>query len=168
MVRNPPPPSNTKRYWLMKSEPDSFSLEDLKDSPNRTTRWDGVRNYQARNFMLREMQIGDPVLFYHSNCKEPAVVGLAEVSSEPYPDPTAFDPKSPYHDPKSNPENPRWHLVDITYLRAFKEPVTLAAIRGRPELADLLILRKGNRLSITPVDEPHFQIICEMGGLAPS
>jgi predicted RNA-binding protein with PUA-like domain len=165
MARPPHSPSSTKRYWLIKSEPETFSLSNLRDSPNQTTRWDGVRNYQARNFMLKEMQIGDPVLFYHSNCKDPGVVGLAEVSSEPYPDPTAFDSKSPYHDPKSDPRKPRWQLVDITYLRTFEKPVTLAAMRGRPELADLLILRKGNRLSITPVEEPHFQVICEMGGV---
>jgi len=161
-------PSSAKRYWLMKSEPETFSLADLQESPKQTTRWDGIRNYQARNFMLRDMQIGDPVLFYHSNCKDPGVVGLAEVSSEAYPDPTAFDPKSPYHDPKSDPGKPRWFLVDITYLRTFTEPVLLATMRGRPELGDLLILRKGNRLSITPVEESHFKMICEMGGLSPS
>lgn len=151
------------RYWLMKSEPDEFSLEDLLSRPGKIEPWTGVRNYQARNFMRDSMAVGDPVLFYHSNCPQPGVAGLAEVASKPYPDPTALDPQSDYFDAKSTAENPRWLLVDVRYRETFVSPVSLEAIKACPELADMLILRRGNRLSITPVDKAHFERIVSMG-----
>ncbi len=151
-----------ERAWLMKSEPYTFSIDDLEAAPNQTTQWEGVRNYQARNFMRDEMRPGDPVLFYHSNCKSPGVVGLAEIAGKPYPDPTAFDNKSPYYDPKSKPENPRWILVDVRFLKKFSKPVTLTELRKTPSLSNLLILRRGNRLSITPVTPKELKIILKM------
>lgn len=154
------------RYWLMKSEPETFSLEDLESRPGKKEPWDGIRNYQARNFMRDEMSKGDGVLFYHSNCKEPGVVGLAEVvNDEAYPDPTQFDPKSNYYDPKATKEKPRWLLVDIGYKAAFKNPVTLRQIREDPKLADMLVVRRGQRLSIQPVERKHFEHICRLGGV---
>jgi len=147
----------------MKSEPDAFSIDDLETRPGQREPWDGVRNYQARNFMRDEMKIGDPVLFYHSNCKPPGVVGLAEVASEPHPDKTAFDPKSKYYDEKSDPENPRWILVDVKFVRKFKETVPLAALKEEPALSEMKILQKGNRLSITPVTPKEFDRIVKMG-----
>lgn len=145
------------RYWLMKSEPDEASIDDLFSAPKRTLPWTGVRNYQARNFMRDIMRIGDGVLFYHSSCPEPGIAGIAEVVSGPYPDPTQFDPKSPYYDAKSTREAPRWVLVDVRFVK--KTPlVSLAELRAHPELAGMRVLAKGNRLSITPVtdDEWHF------------
>jgi predicted RNA-binding protein with PUA-like domain len=127
----------------MKSEPTSFSFEDLKKSENKTTHWDGVRNYQARNFMMKDMKIGDEVLFYHSNCDVPGVVGLAYVSSEPYPDFTAFDKNSKYYDPKSTPEKPRWFMVDITWKADFKRIVSLKEIKSIPELSSMKLVQKG-------------------------
>lgn len=137
-------------YWLMKSEPDECSIDDLARLPGQTVPWTGVRNYQARNFMRETMRIGDGVLFYHSSCAEPGIAGLAEVASGPYPDPTQFDPDSPYHDPKAQPEAPRWWLVDVRLVRKTRL-LPLREMRSRPELADLLVLKPGNRLSITPV-----------------
>ncbi len=152
------------RYWLMKSEPDVFSLDDLKAAPRQTTPWEGVRNYQARNFMRDDMQAGDKVLYYHSNCDEPGVVGLATVSSDAaYPDPTQFDPKSPYHDAKSTPENPRWLLVDVRYDRHFKKPVSLKAIKEHSRLKEMKVAQRGMRLSIQPVDKVHFDLLCKLG-----
>jgi predicted RNA-binding protein with PUA-like domain len=148
------------RYWLMKSEPDEASIDDLANAPSRTLPWTGVRNYQARNFMRDAMRIGDGVLFYHSSCPEPGIAGLAKVVSTPYPDPTQFDPKSPYYDPKSKPEEPRWLLVDVKFVK--KIPlVSLAELRKHPELADMRVLAKGNRLSITPVTEAEWRYITE-------
>lgn len=152
------------QYWLMKSEPETFSLEDLASRPGQTEPWDGIRNYQARNFLRDRMRVGDAVLFYHSNCPVPGVAGLAEVVSGAYPDPTAFDPASPYHDPKSDPENPRWMLVDVGYRGHLREPVSLKALRGNERLANLRILQKGNRLSITPVEKEEYEEIVRMGG----
>jgi predicted RNA-binding protein with PUA-like domain len=149
--------------WLMKSEPDVFSLEDLKNADNKTTMWEGVRNYQARNFMRDSMKKGDKVLFYHSNCKEPGIVGLAEVSSKSaYPDPTQFDPASKYHDAGSDPDNPRWLVVDIRYRKELKRPVTLKDIKAHPELRDMKVAQRGMRLSVQPVEDKHFNIIMEM------
>ncbi len=145
-------------YWLMKSEPEECSVDDALAAKKSTVPWVGVRNYQARNFMRDGMQVGDGVLFYHSSCAEPGIVGIAEVASTPYPDPTQFDPKSPYYDPKSKPEEPRWMLVDVQVLRKIPN-ITLPALRARPELADLQVLRKGNRLSITPVEPKHWKAI---------
>ena len=137
-------------YWLMKSEPDECSIDDLARLPNQTVPWTGVRNYQARNFMRDAMRVGDGVLFYHSSCAQPGIAGLAEVASAPYPDPTQFDPASRYHDPKASPEAPRWWLVDVRLVRKTRL-LCLKEMRERPELADLLVLKPANRLSITPV-----------------
>jgi len=146
------------QYWLMKSEPDEASIDDALAAPNATLPWVGVRNYQARNFMRDAMRIGDGVLFYHSSCAEPGIAGLAEVASTPYPDPTQFDPDSKYYDPKSSVENPRWMLVDVR--ATAKTPLlTLPQLRAQPELADMQILRRGNRLSITPVTPPEWRCI---------
>ncbi|UOD34228.1 EVE domain-containing protein [Deferribacteraceae bacterium V6Fe1] len=153
------------KYWLMKSEPKSFSFEDLKNALNQTTPWDGVRNYQARNFMKNEMKIGDIVLFYHSNCAEPGVVGLGMVASEAYPDFTQFDINSKYHDPKSRQDNPRWFLVDIKYLMDFPKIVTLSAIKDNENLNDMLVVKKGMRLSIQPVKDAEFKEIVIMSTL---
>lgn len=148
------------QYWLMKSEPDTFSLSDLKNRPGKREPWDGVRNYQARNFMRDDMKKGDGVLFYHSNTNPPGVVGLAEVASKPYPDPTAFDPKSKYFDPKSDTDNPRWILVDVRYRKTFKKAVTLEQMKTMPALKDMRVLQRGNRLSITPVTKAEYDAIC--------
>ena len=145
-------------YWLMKSEPEECSVDDALAVPNSTVPWVGVRNYQARNFMRDAMRVDDGVLFYHSSCAEPGIVGIGRVASTPYPDPTQFDAKSPYHDPKSKHEEPRWLLVDVQVLRKIPN-ITLPALRARPELAELVVLRKGNRLSITPVEPPHWKAI---------
>lgn len=152
-----------RRCWLIKSEPDEFSIEDLAKRPRQSEPWTGVRNYQARNFMRDEMRSGDPILFYHSNCAEPGVVGLAEVASPPYPDPTAFDSGSPYFDSKSSAEDPRWLLVDVRLREIFPATVTLAQMKSDPALAEMLILRRGNRLSITPVGPEHFDHITALG-----
>ena len=148
------------QYWLMKSEPETFSLSDLKNRPGKREPWDGVRNYQARNFMRDAMKKGDGVLFYHSNTNPPGVVGLAEVASKPYPDPTAFDPKSKYFDPKSDTDNPRWILVDVRYRKTFKKAVTLEKMKTMPALKDMRVLQRGNRLSITPVTKAEYDAIC--------
>ena len=153
----------SKHYWLMKSEPDTFSFQDLKNRPKKREPWDGVRNYQARNFMRDAMSVGDGVLFYHSNTKPPGIVGLAEVASQAYPDPTAFDKQSKYYDEKSDPNNPRWFLVDVVYKKDFKHQVSLEAMKAMPELAEMKVLQKGNRLSITPVSEQEFKAICAAG-----
>ncbi len=145
-----------KQFWLMKSEPDEASIDTLQQTG--TLPWTGVRNYQARNFMRDGMRLGDGVLFYHSSCPEPGIAGIAEVCSTAYPDPTQFDPDSPYHDPKSTQEAPRWLLVDVRFVK--KIPlIPLAALRSHPELVDMTVLRRGNRLSITPVTPHEWRII---------
>jgi len=146
------------RHWLMKSEPDEFSIDDLVRSPRQETAWFGVRNYQARNYMRDEMKVGDRAFFYHSSCAEPGIAGIVEVCSAAHADATQFDPKSPYHDPKSTRENPRWVGVDVRLL-AKTRLVPLAELRARPELADMVILRRGNRLSITPVTRSEWKVI---------
>lgn len=152
-------------YWLMKSEPNVFSIDDLKNAPRKTEPWDGIRNYQARNFMRDDMKKGDVVLFYHSNCAEPGIVGLAEIASKAaYPDPTQFDKKSKYHDPKSDPENPRWLLVDVKYRRKLKKPVTLKAIKEHKVLKDMKVAQRGMRLSIQPVEKKHAEIVLKLSG----
>ncbi|MGE9291375.1 MAG: EVE domain-containing protein [Puniceicoccales bacterium] len=151
-----------KKYWLMKSEPDTFSIEDLERCENGTEPWDGIRNYQARNFMRDEMKVGDKILFYHSNCKVPGVVGLAEVASEPYPDRTAFDSSSKYFDEKSDPAKPRWILVDVRFQEKFPRTVSLAEMKETPALNEMKILQRGNRLSITPVAKPEFDLIVKL------
>ena len=151
------------RYWLMKSEPGECSVDDALAAPNATVPWVGVRNYQARNFMRDTMQVDDGVLFYHSSCAEPGIVGLARVASTAYPDPTQFDPDSPYFDAKSRPEEPRWLLVDVQVLRKTRN-LTLPELRAQPALAELLLLRRGNRLSITPVEPQHWRVISALLG----
>ncbi|CAN7623297.1 EVE domain-containing protein [Variovorax paradoxus] len=150
-------------YWLMKSEPDEVSIDDALAAPNATVAWTGVRNYQARNFMRDGMKIGDGVLFYHSSCPEPGIAGIARVASGIKPDPTQFDPKSPYYDPASKKDDPRWLLVDVQAVRKTRL-LPLPELRARPELADLVVLRKGNRLSITPVEPAHWRVIEKMLG----
>jgi predicted RNA-binding protein with PUA-like domain len=147
------------RYWLMKSEPDAYSIDDL--ARDKTTNWNGVRNYQARNFMRDQMKVGDQVLYYHSNCEEPGIVGIAEVSKLAYPDPSQFDKKSKYYDPKSSPDDPRWLNVDIRFVRKIV-PVTLEAMRKHAALASMRILQRGNRLSITPVDPAEWKFVLRL------
>ena len=147
-------------YWLMKSEPDAYSIDDLKR--DRREPWEGIRNYQARNMMRDDMKVGDKVFFYHSNCKEPGIVGIAKVASKPYPDATQFDPDSKYFDSKSDPENPRWILVDVTFVRKTQRNITLTEIKAHPGLDDMILTRKGNRLSVMPVDREHWDIILGM------
>jgi predicted RNA-binding protein with PUA-like domain len=153
------------RYWLMKSEPDEFSIDDLVAAKRRTTAWIGVRNYQARNFMRDQMQRGDRAFFYHSSCPEPGIAGVVEVASTAYPDPTQFEKKSPYYDPKATPATPRWMLVDVR-LVAKTRLVPLAELRTHAELADLRILQRGNRLSITPVEPAEWAFITALAGRA--
>lgn len=150
-------------FWLMKSEPDEFSIDDLVRAPRKTTPWFGVRNYQARNFMRDDMKIGDGVLFYHSSCPAPGIAGVAAVSSVPYPDETQFDPKSPYFDAKSTREEPRWMLVDVKLVRKTRL-LTLEQIRAVPALEDMVTLRRGNRLSITPVTPAEWKAITRLIG----
>lgn len=150
-------------YWLMKSEPETFSFADLKNCPKQTEPWDGVRNYQARNMMRDDMRIGDGVLFYHSNCKVPGIVGIAEVASESYPDHTQFDPESKYYDPKSTSDNPRWMLVDIRHKEPLPRELPLAELRDHVEqLSELALLRKGNRLSIMPVSKKDWNYLLKL------
>ncbi|MDH3612754.1 MAG: EVE domain-containing protein [Gammaproteobacteria bacterium] len=144
-------------YWLMKSEPDVYSIDDLERDGREM--WDSIRNYQARNMMRDDMRIGDEVFFYHSSCKEPGITGIARVASEPYPDPTQFDPDSKYFDPKSGKDNPRWILVDVEFVRKLKQPITLTRIKAQPGLEDMVLTRRGNRLSIMPVSQEHWDLI---------
>lgn len=155
-------------YWLMKSEPGEFAFEDLAERPGRTEPWSGVRNYQARNMMRDAMKAGDQVFFYHSNTATPGVVGIAEVVREAYPDHTAFDPDDPHFDPASDPGRPRWYMVDVKYVRPLARLVTLAELRNYPELAGLALLRKGNRLSVMPVAQAHWDFILSREDQAPA
>jgi predicted RNA-binding protein with PUA-like domain len=154
-------------YWLMKAEPAEASIDDVLALPNATVGWTGVRNYQARNFMRDGMQFGDGVLFYHSSCAEPGIVGIARVASGIRVDPTQFDPASPYFDAASKPESPRWLLVDVQVLHKTRN-LTLPQLRAEPALQELLVLKKGNRLSITPVEARHWEHIVGLLGLAPT
>jgi len=149
------------RYWLMKSEPSDVSIDDLAGLPNQTVDWYGVRNYQARNFMRDQMKVGDGVLFYHSNCDAPGVVGIAEVSKLAYPDRLQFEKGHKYYDPKATPENPRWFNVDVKLVRKTRL-LSLQEMRHYPELANLRILQKGNRLSITPIDPKDWEFILSL------
>ncbi|MBT4762438.1 MAG: EVE domain-containing protein [Bdellovibrionaceae bacterium] len=149
-------------YWLMKSEPDAYSIDDLKK--DKKTLWDGIRNYQARNFMMKDMQIGDQVLFYHSNAKPPGIVGLGEISKQAMPDPTQFDKKSNYFDAKSSKENPRWHCVEVKYKDKFKSMLSLNEIKEVKPLKDMMVIKKGARLSIQPVDKKDFNYILKTLG----
>ncbi|MBL7664602.1 MAG: EVE domain-containing protein [Bacteriovoracaceae bacterium] len=149
--------------WLIKSEPDVFSFENLMKSPKSTTCWHGVRNYQARNYMRDEMKLGDLVLYYHSNCDVPGVVGIAKVVKESYPDATAFEKKSDYFDPKATKENPRWFMVDVQAVAPMKQHVSLEDIKKNSKLSQMKLVQKGSRLSVQPVTESEFQEICKMG-----
>ena len=153
-------------YWLFKSEPDTFGIDDLAAMPRRTTHWDGVRNYQARNMMRDEMKRGDLGFFYHSSCAEPGIVGTVKVVKAGYPDQTAFDAGSTYFDADSDPAKPRWYMVDVQLVRRFAQPVTLEVLRRHADgkLKDLLILRRGNRLSVTPVSERDWKFINALAG----
>ena len=155
-----------KRYWLLKSEPKAFSFEDLAACPDRTTAWEGIRNYQARNLLRDEVKRGDGILFYHSNANPPAVVGTAVVAREAYPDPHQFDRKSRYHDPRADPAEPRWVTIDVRYDRPLPRPVGLPVLRETPALAGMALLRKGNRLSVQPVSADEWKTILRLGGLA--
>ena len=147
-------------YWLMKSEPHVYSFDDLVN--DKTTHWDGVRNYQARNFMRDKMKIGDYVLFYHSNHKPPHIAGIARVSKEGYPDFTAFDTDSKYFDASSNPENPRWIMVDLEAVKPLKTIISLLELKENPKLENMLVVQKGQRLSVQPVEKKHFEEILRM------
>jgi predicted RNA-binding protein with PUA-like domain len=150
-----------RQYWLLKSEPESFSIGDLAAGPNQTTCWDGVRNYQARNFM-RAMRIGDGVLFYHSSAKPPLVAGTAVVVREAYPDHTAWEPGNHHFDPKASPDNPIWDMVDIRLEQVFDQPLALDALRGMPALAKMELLRRGSRLSVQPVSKNEFETVLKL------
>ncbi len=150
------------RHWLMKSEPDDFSIDDL--ARVGTEPWTGVRNYQARNFMRDGMREGDGILFYHSSCAEPGVVGIAEVASAAYPDPTQFQRRSKYFDPASKPDEPRWMLVDVRFVRKLRRIITLAELKASDELEDFALLRRGNRLSVMPVGAAHWRFILGLEG----
>lgn len=150
-------------YWLIKSEPDAFSIDDLKNSPGKKDHWDGIRNYQARNFIRDDMNKGDLAFFYHSNCKPPGIVGICEIVSDAYPDHTAFDPNEKYFDPKSDPENPRWLMVDVKYRRKTRRMISLEEIkRYSDRLEGFPLIRRGNRLSIMPVSKDHWDFILEL------
>jgi predicted RNA-binding protein with PUA-like domain len=150
--------------WLMKSEPELFGIDDLEARPDQTEPWDGVRNYQARNMMRDQMKLGDQVLFYHSNCAEPGIVGIMEVAREGYPDHTAFDPKSDHYDPKSEPERPRWFMVDVRYVRHLKRNIPLGELKQYEDgpLSGLPLVRKGNRLSVMPVTPEQWDFILRL------
>lgn len=146
-------------YWLFKSEPETFSIDDLIKRPSQTEPWDGVRNYQARNFLRDQVKVGDQVLFYHSNCKEPGIVGIAKVVKAGYPDATAFDPNSPYYDPKSTEEHPRWFRVDVKFEQKFAANISLSTIKQHPILKQMQVAQKGSRLSITPVKKAEWDAV---------
>jgi len=146
-------------YWLMKSEPDEYSIDDLAAERNQTAHWDGVRNYQARNMMRDQMCIGDKVFFYHSNTAEPGIVGIAGVVRTGYPDFTAFDRKDKHYDAKSDPDNPRWYMVDVRYVRMLKRVITLSELKTHKQLSDFPLVRRGNRLSVMPVSKKDWDFI---------
>lgn len=148
------------QYWLMKSEPNEFSIDDLE----RVTvePWDGIRNYQARNFIRDQMVVGEQAFFYHSSCKTPAIVGIMEIASKPYPDPTAFDPQNLHYDAKSDANNPTWMLVDVRFRSKLKTPITLTQLKQEPELSGMRLLKRGNRLSVFPVDHKHWEHIMQL------
>lgn len=150
------------KYWLFKSEPSVFSIQDLQSAPSNSTFWDGVRNYQARNFLRDEIKPGDGVLFYHSNAEPSGIAGIAEVTREGYPDHTAFDKKDPHYDPKSNPASPTWYMVDIRYTRSFTRILSLEELRTVAVLKDMVLLQKGSRLSIQPVTAKQWNAIIKL------
>ncbi len=148
------------QYWLMKSEPDTYSIDDLQSFG--VDHWDGIRNYQVRNFFRDQMQVGEQAFFYHSNCKEPGIVGTMEIVSKAYPDHTAFDPSEKYFDSKSDPENPRWLMVDVRYIRHLDRMITLGELRQQKQIADMKLLQRGNRLSVLPLSKREWQYILEI------
>jgi predicted RNA-binding protein with PUA-like domain len=151
------------KYWLMKSEPSVFGIEDLRKAPKKRSAWDGVRNYQVRNMMRDDMRIGDLAFFYHSSCDEPGIYGIIRIVKEGYPDHTAFDPTNDHFDAKSKPDSPTWYMVDVEFVEQFKRPVTLDRLRANAEtLNELLILKRGNRLSVTPITNSEWQRIAEL------
>jgi predicted RNA-binding protein with PUA-like domain len=149
-------------YWLMKSEPETFGIDDLKKRPKQTEPWDGVRNYQARNMLRDRMKVGDQAFFYHSNCDVPAIVGIMEIVKAGYPDTSAFDPSDPHFDPKSDPKNPRWYRVDVRFVRQFKHIITLAELKSHQALAELPLVQRGNRLSVMPVTPQQWKFILSL------
>jgi len=149
-------------YWLLKSESEEFSIDDLESRPHRTEPWDGVRNYQARNMMRDEMKAGDLAFFYHSNCETPGIAGIVKIAREGYPDPTAFDPEDDHYDPKSDPDNPRWYLVDVEFVRKLKRVIPLAALKAERKLEKMPLTRRGNRLSVMPVRKKEWEHILRM------
>jgi len=150
------------KYWLLKSEPSVFGIEDLKNRPDATEHWDGVRNYQARNFMRDEMERGDLAFFYHSNCKVPGIVGIVEIVRSAYPDFTAFDPESDHFDPKSHHDNPRWFMVDVRFSQQFPRTISLNELKECSELQEMPLLHRGNRLSVMPVSSDQWQFILSL------
>ena len=146
-------------YWLFKSEPDAFSIDDLAGMKGKRDHWDGIRNYQARNLMRDQMKKGDLGFFYHSSCKVPGVVGIVEIVREAYPDHTALDPEAKYYDPKSTTEDPRWCMVDVKLKKKFKEVISLQSLKSMPQLDGMMLLKKGSRLSVQPVEKHHWDII---------
>ena len=150
------------KYWLFKSEPEEFSINDLKKKRSKTEHWDGVRNYQARNFMRDDMKIGDLGFFYHSNCDVPGIVGIVEVAREGYVDHTAFDPDDKHYDPKSDPDKPRWFMVDVKFVERFPDTISLQELKTNPKLADMRLVQKGNRLSVMPVEKKEWNAILKM------
>jgi predicted RNA-binding protein with PUA-like domain len=151
------------KYWLMKSEPDVFSIDHL--AKDKTTWWEGVRNYQARNFMMKDMEEGDQVLFYHSNAEPPGIAGLAQISKRAEPDKSQFDKKSEYFDAKATREKPIWFCVQLQFAKKFKNLVSLNDLRGEKALAEMVVLQKGSRLSVQPVEKKHFDLVQKLGGL---
>lgn len=150
------------RYWMMKCEPSVYNIQDLARAPEQITGWEGVRNYQARNMLRDEFKLGDRAFFYYSNAKVPGIAGIMEIVTAGYPDPTAWNPEHRYYDPVSTPDNPRWYQVDVKLIQAFEHFVSLSTLRAEPQLVDLWILRKGNRLSVTPVTENQWRVILEL------
>ena len=158
--------TSTRRFWLLKTEPESFSIQHLAKAPKQTTCWDGVRNYQARNFLRDDMKLGDRVFLYHSSTDEPAIVGSATIVRESYPDHTAWDKKDHHYDPGSTPEKPRWFMVDIRLDQIFKQPLPLQQLRGLAALKNMELLRKGSRLSVQPVRQSEFDAVLKLAGAA--
>jgi len=149
-------------YWLFKTEPKEFSIDDLTKKPAKTEHWDGVRNYQARNFMRDEMKVGDKAFFYHSNCEEPGIVGIVTVASKAYPDHTAFDKKDKHFDPKSDPDKPRWMMVDVKMARKLKRTISLKELKEKSTLKNMRLVQRGNRLSVMPVEKKHWDAILKI------
>lgn len=148
-----------QKFWLLKSEPETFSIDDLITAPHQTSSWEGVRNFQARNMLRDQIKRGDQAFFYHSNCAIPGIVGIVEITKEGYPDATAFDPQSPYYDPKSVPNNPRWYMVDVCFKKKLKRIITLIELKQHMELKNMPLVKKGNRLSVMPVSDDEWTYI---------